>query len=163
MRRGLLAVVTAGALALPGNAFAAAITVDTNADALAADGHCSLREAISSANADAPPFSGAGECAPGSGSDDISLPAGLFKLTIAGAGEDANATGDLDITGGLTLKGAGASSTTVDGNHLDRVFDVAAGKNVSLSGLTITGGRTADGTNGSPASAGAGTGQDATG
>ena len=39
------------------------------------------------------------------GSDTIKLPAGTFKLTIAGTGEDAAATGDLDINGNLTIQG----------------------------------------------------------
>ena len=45
------------------------------------------------------------------GADVIQVPAGVFTLNIAGAGEDASATGDLDITEDLTLIGAGAAST----------------------------------------------------
>ena len=42
---------------------------------------------------------------------------------LAGSGENAAATGDLDLTGALTVAGASASSTIVDGQSLDRVFD----------------------------------------
>ena len=38
-------------------------------------------------------------------SNTIKLPAGTIKLTIAGANEDARATGDLDIKGNLTITG----------------------------------------------------------
>src|SRR5947209_8449663 len=49
-------------------------------------GHISLRSAIQAANAH-------------QGSDKIILPAGTFLLRIAGANEDASASGDLDIAG----------------------------------------------------------------
>ena len=61
-------------------------------------------------------------------------------MTIAGANENNAATGDLDIRGNVTIKGAGAGQTIVDGNNLDRVFDIFSGT-VSISGLTIEHGR----------------------
>src|SRR6266542_4506671 len=67
-------------------------TVDTADGACEAD--CSLREAIIAANA-----AGA--------TSTIVLPAGTYILTIAGTGEDAAAKGDLDVTGTLTITGAG--------------------------------------------------------
>ena len=67
-------------------------------------------------------------------------PTALFKITIAGTGEDAAAKGDLDIRGDLTITGRGHTGTIIDGNSLDRVFHVLSG-NVSLSQLTIQGGR----------------------
>jgi hypothetical protein len=91
-----------------------------------ASGHISLRSAIQAA--DAHP-----------GTDTIVVPAGTFLLTIPGTDENASATGDLDINGSVKIKGAGAGSTIVDGNQLDRVFKVLSGK-VSISGLTIQGG-----------------------
>src|SRR5206468_2188639 len=45
-------------------------------------------------------------------------------------------TGDLDIKDNLTINGKGSSSTVVDGNSLDRVFQVLSG-NVTISNLTI--------------------------
>src|SRR3954452_13243768 len=153
-RQGLVAAaLLLGVLSFSGGALAATITVNTTDDSLAADGKCSLREAVNAANADA-----GGDCVAGSGSDTIALPAGTFKLTIAGASEDANATGDLDLASTITIAGAGAGATIVDGNHVDRVFDVAGAKTVVLQGLTITGGRTPDGGNGGVRRGGGGQG-----
>ena len=106
-------------------------TVDTNpGDGLARDanGQTSLRAAIMESNALAGP-------------DAIFIPAGIYTLTRAGRNEDAASTGDLDITGSLSIVGASAAVTTINGGQLDRVFDVAAGKIVQISGLTITGGK----------------------
>ena len=67
---------------------------------------------------------------------------GTYTLTNAGAGEDNAATGDLDIHGGLTIKGAGANSTTIDANSLDRVFQIFSDKatidNTSITGNTAS-------------------------
>src|SRR5580700_7327053 len=82
-----------------------AVSLKTGKDA---SGHISLRSAIMAA--DARP-----------NADTIILPAGTFKLTIAGAGEDNDATGDLDINGNLTIKGKSSAATIIDGNNLDRV------------------------------------------
>ncbi len=121
------------------------ITVDTQDDALNSAGDCSLREAVIAANTDA----AVDGCPAGSGADTIVLPAGFYTLTIAGAGENVAATGDLDITESLAINGAGALSTTIDGNALDRVFHVnpgqAAGVEVSISGVTIQNGSSAQG------------------
>jgi CSLREA domain-containing protein len=68
------------------------ITVNSTADSLAIDGHCTLREAIIAANSD----TAVDACAAGSGADVVMVPAGTYTLTLAGAGEDAAATGDLD-------------------------------------------------------------------
>jgi CSLREA domain-containing protein len=119
----------------------AVITVTTTADALAADGLCSLREAIIAADTD----EGVGGCAPGSGSDTIvfspalSTPA-IFLLTLPGTNEDGGLTGDLDIAGTLAVNGAGPDRIIVDGNGLDRVFHVLLGAHVTLSGMTIRNG-----------------------
>jgi hypothetical protein len=53
-------------------------------------------------------------------------------------GEDNAATGDLDIHGSVTIKGAGANSTTIDANSLDRVFQIFSGK-VTIDNTSITG------------------------
>jgi hypothetical protein len=94
------------------------------------DGLISLREAIIAANNTA-------------GADTISLGVGTYTLTRAGINENAANTGDLDITDALTITGAGATSTIVDGNALDRVFHVLPGVNAILTDLTIRGGVTA--------------------
>jgi CSLREA domain-containing protein len=94
------------------------------------DGVLSLREAVIAANASY-------------GIDDyIIVPAGTFVLTLTGASEDAAATGDLDISGGLIIQGAGAASTIVDGNLADRIFDIHPGVglqpgNVQLYYMTV--------------------------
>src|SRR5215470_2926026 len=76
-----------------------------------ATGKCTLRAAIQEANA-----------LPGP--DEIFVPGAVYTLTIPGAAEDCGATGDLDITDDLTIQGAGAQATIVDGGRLDRVFQV---------------------------------------
>jgi CSLREA domain-containing protein len=108
-------------------------TVNTFLDeATPDDGKLSLREAITKANTIP-------------GADVIVLPAGVFKTAIAGAGEDANATGDFDVTGSVTIQGVGAGLTMVDGQQLDRVFDILGGGpssiEVVLQGLTVRDGK----------------------
>ncbi|MGH7893121.1 MAG: choice-of-anchor Q domain-containing protein [Candidatus Binatia bacterium] len=90
-----------------------------------AAGACSLRAAVQEANAL-------------SGGDTITLPAGVYTLTVVGEGEDLAATGDLDIKEAVGITGAGAATTIVDGNDTDRVFHVAAP--LTLSGVTIRNG-----------------------
>jgi hypothetical protein len=81
-----------------------AMNLQTGKDAT---GHISLRSAIEAANARP-------------NADTITLPAGTFKLTIAGPNKNNAATGDLDINGKLTIKGKGAGATIVDANRIDR-------------------------------------------
>jgi CSLREA domain-containing protein len=105
-------------------------TVDANpGDGVAADsmGRTTLRAAVQEANALA-------------GADSITLPAGDFLLARFGSGEQAAATGDLDITEGLTITGAGANLTNLDGVGWDRVFDISPGVIVTISGVKIHGG-----------------------
>jgi CSLREA domain-containing protein len=118
------------------------ISVDTFDDELNSDGNCSLREAIQAANTD----SSVDACAAGSGRDVIVLPAGTYTLTLAGAREDGNATGDIDIiTGSVTINGAGPASTIIDGNQLDRVLHVHSGASVEFRSVTIANGHAPDG------------------
>ena len=97
-----------------------AVNLQTGKDA---SGHVSLRSAIMAA--DAKP-----------NADTIIIPGGTYQLTIAGANEDNSATGDLDIKGNVSITGKSSSSTIIDGNSLDRVFQVLSG-NVSISKLTV--------------------------
>jgi CSLREA domain-containing protein len=90
-------------------------------------GNCTLRAAIQEANA----------CA---GADIITLPAGTYILAIAGTGEDAAATGDLDITDELTITGAGAATTVIDGGAIDRVLHTQSAA-VTIDAVTIRNGR----------------------
>ena len=64
-------------------------------------------------------------------------------LGITGPNEDAGATGDLDITDDLTVNGAGAGTTIIDGGALDRVFHVLSGT-VGISSVTIRNGAAAN-------------------
>lgn len=125
---------------LAGPAAAVTLTVNSTADAVdaspgngvcaTATGACTLRAAIQEANALA-------------GADTIVVPAGTYTLTIAGAGEDLAATGDLDIRDAVTITGAAAATTIVDGGGLDRVFHVTGGPFVAtLARLTIRNGHT---------------------
>jgi len=135
-----LTIGAAGALLmLPGAASAATINVDTTADENAVpNGRCALREAISSANVDAPIGGCVGQGA--FGIDTINLPAGTYRLTQGPASEDLNAGGDLDIGDGLTIRHQGIAPAIVDGNGTDRVFDVTSAGQVTLSGITIQNG-----------------------
>src|SRR4051812_26942966 len=143
-RRTAAAAVVLVACAFAGSASAATIPVTTAADSLAADGACSLREAVIAANSDLP-RSG---CPAGLGVDTIELPAGTYVRSIGGFGENAAAAGDLDLTSNVTIHGAGAAVTTVDGARKDRVFDVVAGTVVTLEGITVAGGGAPGGANG---------------
>jgi CSLREA domain-containing protein len=106
----------------------------TPGDGVCSDGSgCSLRAAISEANALA-------------GADTISLPAGTYTESLVSANDNANAGGDFDITGDLTITGAGAATTFVQANvapgaATERVFNIRAGATVTLSGMTIRHGR----------------------
>jgi CSLREA domain-containing protein len=109
-------------------------TADANpGDGVCADanGDCSLRAAISEANARA-------------GDDTITLPAGTYTQTLAGA-DNANAGGDWDIASNVTIIGADAGSTIVQaattaGTANDRVLQVVSGT-VELRDLTLRHGR----------------------
>ncbi|HVM15008.1 MAG TPA: hypothetical protein VM287_11875 [Egibacteraceae bacterium] len=110
-------------------AFAVNVTHDTVAanigDGKCADasGQCSLRAAVQESNAASSPAV-------------IKLDAKVYQLTIAGAGENEAARGDLDITGDVVVDGRGA---TIDAAGLDRAFDVQGGS-LWLQKVTLTGG-----------------------
>ncbi len=73
------------------------------------------------------------------GVDTLTVPAGTYTLTIAGTGEDAAATGDLDITDGIIINGNAAGATIIDANSIDRVFEIF-GASATFTNLTVTGG-----------------------
>ncbi|MBT8149263.1 MAG: DUF4347 domain-containing protein, partial [Gammaproteobacteria bacterium] len=105
--------------------------VTSVADLIANDGGdgISLREAILATNADT------------GVADTINIAAGTYTLAIGGTLEDLAATGDLDITDDLTILGTGIGTTIIEGNTIDRVFDVLSGT-VTISDLTVQGGDT---------------------
>jgi CSLREA domain-containing protein len=141
-------------MCLAAPASATTISVTTEDDRVLNDGVCSLREAIAAANTDTASGAAGGECPAGAGPDVVVLGPGSFGLTLTGAGEDANATGDLDVTTGtVTISGAGSAST-LDGRGIDRVLHVLAGATATIERVTITGGRAPDGAPGATAADG---------
>jgi len=136
------------AAAAPARLTAATIAVNGTADVLDGnDDQCTLREAVIAANGDAAsgdlalhPL----ECAAGSGADTIVVPAGEYVLSLASTNENAALDGDLDIASDVTIQGAGAASSVINGNGAatgDRVFEVRINLSASFSGLTIENGK----------------------
>lgn len=146
------------AFALPAIAAATTIDVNTVADQFGGDSaHCSLREAIQAANTDTT-FGG---CVAGSGTDLILLDPGTYTLTRSGRDEDANATGDLDVSSALVVLGIDAEQTRIDAAGIDRVLHVAPAASATLIDLTVAGGDPIG--PGSPEAAGGGVWADGSG
>src|SRR5438552_5296847 len=53
-------------------------------------------------------------------------------------------TGELLVTKSITISGPGAENLAVNGNNQSRVFHIASGQTVTISGLTITNGHASD-------------------
>lgn len=154
----LRAGVAVTVLVASGLVQAATITVDTNSDEIDGNDDCSLREALINANNNN--TSGSDACAAGEAGPDtvdeiVFAPATdgtPVTLSIAGVGENAAMTGDLDITDDVRITGNGdvdpaldggtpGAATVVDGDGIDRVFHVAAsGIAATLEGFEIRGG-----------------------
>jgi CSLREA domain-containing protein len=138
----LIVLVAAVTLVTPvPAALAATFTANSTADesdfapgdgvCLTAAGECTLRAAIQEANA------------LGGGQHTIMLVAGaVYSLTRTGAGEDAAATGDLDIASDLTLTVPGGRAV-VEGTSGwdDRIFEVLATTTVHMDALDIRNGQ----------------------
>lgn len=92
---------------------------------------CTLRAAIQQANATA-------------GADTIEFSVSEVALSVGGRSEEAAETGDLDITGDVTVDGGGAI-VRADANFDDRLFHVVSPAKATIKGLTVTGGRETDG------------------
>ncbi|HET7035952.1 MAG TPA: choice-of-anchor Q domain-containing protein, partial [Thermomicrobiaceae bacterium] len=126
------------ALPLTPAAAAAGIQVTTTSDTFQTGSGtgCSLREAIASVNQ--------GKLLDGCSGDPsnttITLPAGTYLLALTGAGEDQDATGDLDITSNITLSGAGMGQTIIGAapGFGDRVFQVLSGGQLTLRNLSVS-------------------------
>jgi CSLREA domain-containing protein len=104
------------------------------------NGRCSLREAIAAANS-AGRRTVCGTASPRS--NTIMLRSGRYMLSIARAGSDGNASGDLNLTGRerVTIIGAGSRATTINATGArDRAITVAPGARLTLVRLAITGG-----------------------
>ncbi|HEX2622133.1 MAG TPA: choice-of-anchor Q domain-containing protein, partial [Phototrophicaceae bacterium] len=128
-------------MSVSGNSARAEYTVDTTADTLDnipgdgtcadSDGFCSLRAAITEANTT-------------TDLDVILLPPGTYTLTLEGAGDDVNLSGDLDITTAIVLQGTDVASTTfIDGNDLEGSLDIHTSSedvvNITVNNITFTG------------------------
>jgi hypothetical protein len=131
------AMAVAALLGSPAPALGASFTVDATHDAVDASlgdgvcadagGACTLRAAVMETNA-----------LPGA--DEISLPAGTYTLSISGVGEDASATGDLDITDALTISAAGRETAVIDGARVDRVFHIVGPVSAAIEAVSIQNG-----------------------
>lgn len=152
-RFGIRVMVVCAAVAFAAPASAATLTVTTTSDdATAGDGSCSLREAIIAANTPGTP----GDCGSADAlSNTIVLGPQTYSLTIKPTGGDDATTGDLNVNATappLTIMGAGIGKTTVSGASLgDRLLSIAAGANVTVEDLTISGGHAPDGARGTDA------------
>ena len=129
-------MVTVLCVAMPTIVQAATITVNTTTDALHGSGGsgcttgglCSLRDAVIYANTH--------------NGTVITLPSGLYKLTIPPNNTFDGTAGHLILAADMTINGAGASTTTVDGGSIaDGIFFVTFGT-VTLNGMTMANGKT---------------------
>lgn len=137
----LLAMLTVpGALASPSAVTFVVNSILDQADDLAvfgtchtADNTCTLRAAVMQANR-------------AGGDSTIMLPSGTYTLSIPAAGANGEENGDLNLTTPasgnpvITITGAGAGTTIIDANVLDRVFHVHPGRAATVSGVTIRNG-----------------------
>ena len=116
--------VTVGATLLMGGVAQAACTCTVDSLADPTDpGHTTLRDAITSANANP--------------ASTVTFASGLSgTITLDGS--------QLTMSAPTTISGPGASQLTVSGNHASRVFYVA-GTVATISGLTITAGSSGNG------------------
>lgn len=121
---------------------AAVIPVTTTSDSFGAHpASCSLREAIEAANSDSA-FDG---CPAGAGADVVLLSSfATYALARAGAEENANQTGDLDVASEITIRGDTSLGLFawpfVDGDDLDRVIEVRPGGKLTLERVKIVDG-----------------------
>jgi CSLREA domain-containing protein len=123
-----LAVIWGASGAEPAYA-ATTITVNTTSDEAVTDGQCSLREAISNANANADTTGG--DCVAGSaGADTIDLPSVSGTITL---GSNLPV-----ITDDLTTNGPGSTTLTINANGNDYVLSVGPVR-ATIAGLTLTG------------------------
>ena len=102
------------------------------------DGRVSLREAIMAANSNAP----FGDAPAGQGDgllDSITFRPSLKGKTIVLGGAE------LPVGDHLSITGLGSDKLTISGNHASRVFSIAAGITVDISGVTIADGAAQDG------------------
>src|SRR5207248_8677930 len=69
-------------------------------------------------------------------------------ITFAVTGTITLTSGELLVNKSVIISGPGADTLAVDGNAKSRVFYIASGRTVTISGLTITNGNTPSGSGG---------------
>ena len=114
----------------------ATYVVTSLADSMAADGVITLREVLAAANSN----QAAGDAPAGSYSsgDMIAFAPGLSGIIYTNGQA-------YQISGSVSITGPGTSQLTLDGGGVSGVLDVRGMYDVSISGMTITGGNTAAG------------------
>jgi CSLREA domain-containing protein len=150
MKTWFTLAILVSALLISISAQAATITVTTNSDVISNDGFCSLREAIIAANTNTASGAAPGECAAGedTNTDTILVTSDTtYSLTISGIGEEAAATGDLDIANNtaaedIIIEPASTEPAMIsqDATPDDRVFHVLDVAKLHLVNMIITGG-----------------------
>jgi CSLREA domain-containing protein len=127
-RGGVLVSVLGATTVFAASAQAATFQVNTSADD-ASGGTCAvtctLRDAVTSANAD--------------GSANTIT----FASGVSGPITLANGSLPISDAGGLTITGPGSGALTVSGNGASQIFSVSTANPVSITGLTLTGGSSA--------------------
>jgi CSLREA domain-containing protein len=113
--------------AYPTPTYAAALVVTSVADTVASDGVCTLREAITNANSDAPT---APDCPAGNGADVISFSFATTTTITLAATLPA-------ITSAVTISGTGSSALTLSGNDSVRILQVNAAGRLKLNSVTL--------------------------
>lgn len=121
-------------MGFPGkHAQAASITVNSTGDITSAgDGQCTLREAVSNANANTDTTGG--DCTAGSGADTITFSDLILGQTITLGGTQLTLSSDITIDANL-------SGMTLSGNNVSRIFQITAGNTVVLTKLYLINGR----------------------
>lgn len=140
-----ISLIAGFALLAPTAASASTIRVTTTSDEFNSGPRCSLREAIWAADNNS--SAQAQGCSAGSGNDTIVVPSGRFSLTrntpLAQPGnvfvdEDADVTGDLDITAPVTITHSGITAATIDADPVSERA-IQNFSRLTLKGMTIAG------------------------
>jgi CSLREA domain-containing protein len=113
-------------------AHAASLVVNSLSDTTAVDGNCTLREAITNANANSDTTGG--DCVASSGADTITFSVSGTITLVGSQLPNITAAG-----GALTIDGTG-KTVTISGNNAVRVAVVDAGASLTLNNLTIANG-----------------------
>jgi CSLREA domain-containing protein len=110
----ILALLALGLAATPASAATVVVNTTTDQSLGSCSSSCSLRDAVATANS----------------GDTVQIPAGTYVLTL----------GDIITETSLTIVGAGARSTVLDGNGASRIFQFdggSSGQTVELDDLSL--------------------------